>query len=59
MARRVIFAPGGFGCSECQWTIARPKVGPWGRTSSRARGAQVRIAFNKHQCKNYQKEPRA
>ena len=42
-----------WGCSECYWFIHTPKVGPFGRTSKKARIAQVRMAFGKHDCENY------
>ena len=42
-----------WGCSQCYWFAFTPKVGPFGRTSKAARIAQVRMAFGKHDCKNY------
>ena len=42
-----------WGCSECTYKTRSPRVGPFGRRTPPALGAQLSMAFDKHQCSNY------
>lgn len=46
-------------CSCGQWESKMPDVGPWGRTTAKARIAQLRMAHGKHERFALQREREA